>query len=112
MRKLSDDFIVVIVYRRVACSIYSAIFTNAINAFRRRIQMYSFRSCQYFEAIPRNNFVRPLTDYWLHKHRRTEGGATVLQPPPTLFWDILLRISQKQVIFLNNRPPQSRHPPF
>ena len=58
MRKLSDDFIVVIVYRRVACSIYSAIFTNAINAFRRRIQMYSFRSCQYFELLTLHSFSK------------------------------------------------------
>ena len=40
---------------------------------------------------------------FIGKHRRTEGGATVLRPPP--FWDILLRISQKQLIFLNIRPP-------
>ena len=47
-------------------------------------------------------------------HRSREGGgggeATVLRPP---LWDILLRISLKQLFFLNIRPlPQSRAPPF
>ena len=39
----------------------------------------------------------------INTHRRTEGGGDGPSPPP--FWDILLRISQKQLIFLNIRPP-------
>ena len=35
-------------------------------------------------------------------HRRTGGGRRSLAPSP---WDILLRIPQKDAIFLNIRPP-------
>ena len=37
------------------------------------------------------------------KHRRTEGGGDGPSPPP--FLNILLRISQKDFIFINIRPP-------